>query len=588
MGGRIMRRIRFLVSLLGLWTCLPFFAPPALGWEFELAGSFNWTYEWYSQQGSKGFFGPYNVDNGGGTLAGNMNFWNGGQFDTNITTGSRAGWSYFNVEFLPIIKVNEAIRIQAKYRLGTYGDPDASDYHTQDAPGLNNAFSEGQWTLFWATAQTPWGVLGIGKRPWTFGAALQYDGEDAATTESIMLVVPYGPLDIGIGFYPYRFAGSSSIREVIAENREAIGENGNPYTFAVYPGQPDGVNPQRQYFSRADGSGSFSKDLLAFLMYHSGPLSAGILGSYGAYHIGPEAQLKNPLAVPLQTTWAAQDTEVFHGTTFMKYNNGRFFFNAETAWLYWTDRFGSDPNAEVTPPNTRYAEQWRYMLEFGALYGPARLSLLHAWTPGPDRRAGALIGKQPAAFVWHSAFDRQFGNFNVFRPYSYLFGYNYGGGLFAYNLSGDGYVRDASVLAARLDYAVASNLNVFGSFLYANRTSNGYSWGSLGPNAGLGNFANAPDGNVSFNINRYATSPNIPDTALGYEIDAGLDWKLLEGWTSGVLVGYWQPGKWFNYACIDRSVAGWHTGVPGNSFGTRPDRTLDPIVGGNFYLVINF
>ena len=149
-------------------------------------------------------------------------------------------------------------------------------------------------------------------------------------------------------------------------------------------------------------------------------------------------------------------------------------------------------------------------------------------------------------------------------------------------------MRDASVLAARLDYAVAANLNVFGSFFYANRTSNGYSWGSLGPNAGLGNFGNGPDGNVSFNINRYGTSPNIPDTALGYEVDAGLDWKFLEGMIGGFLVGYWQPGKWFNYACIDRSVPGWHTGVAGNNFGTRPNRSLDPIVGGNFYLKFEF
>ena len=207
-----MRKIRFLVSLLVLGTCLPFLAPPALGWEFELAGSFNWTYEWYSQRGSKGFFGPYNVDNGGGTLAGNLNFWNGGQFDTNITTGSQAGWSYFNVEFVPKIKLNEAIRFQAKYRLGTYGDPIASDYHTSDAPGGNNAFSEGQWTLFWATAQTPLGTFAVGKRPWTFGTGLQYDGEAAATTESVTLVAPYGPFHLGIAFYPYRFAGSSSIR----------------------------------------------------------------------------------------------------------------------------------------------------------------------------------------------------------------------------------------------------------------------------------------------------------------------------------------------------------------------------------------
>ena len=55
---------------------------------------------------------------------------------------------------------------------------------------MNNAFTDGQWTMFWATAQLPIGVFGIGKRPWTFGTGLQYDGEDGLTTESMTLVAP--------------------------------------------------------------------------------------------------------------------------------------------------------------------------------------------------------------------------------------------------------------------------------------------------------------------------------------------------------------------------------------------------------------
>ena len=298
--------------------------------------------------------------------------------------------------------------------------------------------------------------------------------------------------------------------------------------------------------------------------------------------------MRNPIdPLPLPPV-VAMDSELLHGTAYLKYNNGRFYFNAEGAWVYWNDRWKSDPNAVIGSPRTHYTEQWRYMVEMGAMCGPAKVSLLNAWTPGPDRRAGILIDRQPAAFVWHRTFDRMHGNFDVFRPYSYLFSYNYGGGLGAYDLTGYGYLRDAFVLAARLDYAVAANLNLFGTFFYANRTSNGYSWGCIGPNAGIGAFGLAPDANININLNRYAASPNIPDTSLGYEIDLGFDWKLLESLTGGLLVGYWQPGKWFNYACIDRSVPAWHTGVPGNFFGTRPDRTLDPIVGGNFYVKMDF
>ena len=105
-----------------------------------------------------------------------------------------------------------------------------------------------------------------------------------------------------------------------------------------------------QFYSRADRSGSFSNDVLAYMTYSSGPLMAGILGVYGSYHIGPEALLqtaKSPtrLLVPV-------DSDLFHGTIYEKYNNGRFFLNSELAWLYWTDRFGADlSNRQQWPPS---------------------------------------------------------------------------------------------------------------------------------------------------------------------------------------------------------------------------------------------
>jgi hypothetical protein len=316
-------------------------------------------------------------------------------------------------------------------------------------------------------------------------------------------------------------------------------------------------------------------------------MSAGILGSYGSYHIGPEALLVNPLNPPVFPL-VAQDTDLFHGTAFVKYTNGLIFFNYEAACVYWSDRWHADPAGNVGPPNRQYIEQWRFMGESGIMMGNAKLTFLSAWTPGPERRAGTLIDKQPAAFVRHPNYDRRLGNLSVFRPYTYIFGYDYGSGLGAYSLNYNGYVRDAWVLAARLDYAAAANLNFFGSIFYAQRTFDGYSWGCLGPNAGRGNFPNTPDGNLNLVINRYPASPNIPDTALGYEVDLGFDWRLLEGWNLGFLIGYWKPGKWFNYACIDRSVAGWETGNAANNFGVRPNREIDPILGGQVTMTFSY
>jgi hypothetical protein len=176
----------------------------------------------------------------------------------------------------------------------------------------------------------------------------------------------------------------------------------------------------------------------------------------------------------------------------------------------------------------------------------------------------------------------------VFLPYSYIFSYDYGSGVNAYSLSWNGFVEDALVFAARLDYALASNLNVYGSFFYANRTSHGYSWACIGPNLAMGSFPNPRDGDLNFNFNRYPASPNIPDTSLGYEVDVGMNWKFLEGWTVSVVLGFWQPGRWFNYACIDRSIPAWEAGAAGNFFGTRPDKTIDPVTGGQCTITFEF
>ena len=165
---------RSLIVLMALPILITLSASPAFAWEFEMTGEFHWVYEWYNQLGSKGFFGPYNIDNGAAPTTSNLNFWNGAQFDTNITSGPQARWSYFHVVFEPVLKINPAIRLRARYRIGQYGNPTATDYYTQMSPGIDNAIAEGQWTTFWLTAQLPWGIFAVGKRPWKIGNGLQY------------------------------------------------------------------------------------------------------------------------------------------------------------------------------------------------------------------------------------------------------------------------------------------------------------------------------------------------------------------------------------------------------------------------------
>ena len=140
---------------------------------------------------------------------------------------------------------------------------------------------------------------------------------------------------------------------------------------------------------------------------------------------------------------------------------------------------------------------------------------------------------------------------------------------------------DASVLAARVDYAVASNLNVFGSFLYAKRVSHGYGWGYIRPTA-TGGVGYAPTGTY------LAPSPAIPDDALGWEVTTGVTWNLLDSCILDVSAAYWKPGKWFNYACIDKAVPGWDAPAAGNFWGVFPDRSIDPVIGVITSLMVYF
>jgi hypothetical protein len=585
---------------------------PAYAWEFNLTGTFGWTHEWYNQQGTKGFFGNYNVDAANQGTA-NLNFWDGQQFDTNFVTGANAAWSYFQVDFDPIIKINEAVRMYSHYRIASWGDPVGSRYVTESAPGVREAFSQGQWTQFWVTANMPWGVLGVGKRPWKFGTALQYDGSDSLTTESISLTAPYGPFDIGIAYYPFRYAGSSGIFATVGySNTPAYAD---PYDLPHYTDTHGTTQiPSGQYFSRADRSGAFSNDFLVYLNYSNGPVSAGALCAYGTFHIGPECDLTGKGDAESRAHVVPVDEDLFHGTIYEKYNNGKFFLNSEVAWLYWTDRFGGNAQnlnpAYLYPPQpyytttarfpqypqTRYVEQLRAAIETGLICGPAKISFLSVWTPGPDRRNGMYIDRQPAAFVRHPAYDARLGNYSLVVPYAYLFTYNYGSGLNGYNLNRDGYLRDAFVLAGRLDYAVASNLNLFGSFFWAQRTSVGYGWGCLKP--AFDDTTNYATGNIDFSsvnpgpyMSQAPNTPNITDRSLGYEIDLGLNWKLLEGWQFSVVGAYWAPGKWFSYACIDRSIASWNdpeSSQRGAVTARTRDRSIDGVLGGQFNITSSF
>ncbi len=547
-----------------------------LAWEFSMLGSSTFITQRYSQGGPGGFFGPYDFDASVGAAGAfaSANGWLGPQVG-NISSGAVASQSNFSTSLFPTLRINPAVSLQGVYRIG--------NSPTEAFPGSTVPFAFGEWLQWWASVNTPHGLVAYGKRPFSFGCGLQYELGNR-TQEHLALVSYYGPLTIGLGLYPWR---------PVSEYRD-LGE---------------------LYWNSADSNGANRTDFYGLLTYENGPFEAGIMSSWYSYHAGPERGISTVTRLSI----APLDVSLNEGSVYLKYNNGRFFFNAEADWIYRTARWQKSAAgtfltadgaflAEVTEGSDvfrpQYTEAWRYMIELGAICGPAKLSLLTSYVPGPDRRHGVLIDRQPVFVDLYRPntiyFSRDYGNTLVFKPYSLLLSTNYGSGLGATigaapaasgavrGRGGDGYLVDARVYAARLDYAAAANMNIFGSFLYATRVSHGYGWGYIIPKTAAadvtvtGGVAYLPTGTFAI------PSPAIPDDGLGWEITTGVDWNLLDSWLLNITCAYWQPGKWFNFACIDKAVPGWDAPGLGNNFGVSPDRSIDGIFGIMTTLAINF
>lgn len=568
-----MSSVRFLLPVACLFLSATMMASLSYAYEFSMDAKFNYIYQYYGQQGSQGFFGPFDIDRSQGSTGAfglkpgdfaSVNAWVGrqiGRSGNDFAAGTDAVKHYMNLEFFPSFRINPALWLRGKWRIGNYGDPNNSDYLTNARPGVNVATSDSQWTMWWLNAQTPWGIIGVGKRVEAFGLGIQ-NSEYNNTTEGVGLDAPYGPFRINFAVRPW------------------------------WTGAPNSLLRQTEfpYYNISDRDGMRQLAARYFMVYRNGPVDIGFFIAWMRWHAGPESQNRQANRL----TFIPFDLAMLQGTTYLKYNDGRFFFNAELAYDYETVHSinkGQNPLSPAAPRGPLYIESLRFMTEFGAFAGPAKFSALYAFMPGADRRAGRVMNKQP--------FNNQagFGAYGVFRPYSYLLGYAYGSGVNAFDTNSFGYINEAWVLAGRLDYAAAANLNLFSTFLWAERSSCGHGWGYIRPGQKpavthtVGSAGTeetqvkwAPFVNYQDNQN----APSIPDTAIGWEVTTGLDWKLLENYTLGVTVACWQPGRWFNFACVDKNVPDWDVPTAANRWGINPDRVIDPIIGGEVALTVDF
>ncbi len=613
------------VWLFGAVLCLAILllAIPAAAWEFSMTGAFTWNYEYRSQLGSAGFFGAYDVDVASTALLGlqSVNGWLGSHSNNLqnqgngaiLVSGADGSWNTIFMDTNMEVRINPALRIRGRYHIGEWaasgwsnattgvttsfpafttwgigastnsgfqqgeGALVQSQYQNFRFPGVRRSFSPGYWNTLWLTAQLPWGEIALGKRPSMWGTGLAWDGVDSRSSEQLTLFAIYGPLRLGMGFYPSRTGSEGYVEDSF------------------------------------DKSGVRVFDMtVPNIIYRNGPLDAGVQFNWVRRHRG--ADRVNILVGGVKETTRFRDRNDCYGGIYAKYFNGRFFYNAELDWQYRLDRLGlaAGPLASAD----YYQSHIRLMTELGAVCGPAKIDLLYSWSAGNDRRGGIAnnatsgnianieqgtlvepTNNQTGGVVSSTSFS----NTSLYRPYSYLMVYCYGLGTHIQGDTGNGYVEDASCYAARLDYAVAANLNVYGSFFWADRVGNAYGWGFLKPAQvtapGFPNQTLYPTTNVlassyvsavAFPGTSNASAPTIPDNNLGYEFDAGFDWKLLEGLTLNATFAYWRPGKWFNFACVDKGMAAWNVQAAGNRFGINPNRDIDSLFGMEMKIVGSF
>lgn len=642
----------FVCLLLGALTLVT--SMPAVAWEFMMQGEFENRFRYFSRTGPGDLFGDSRSVQAVKAIDANRNLNLGlaGPMGGAVIVegysakGSDAAMAENRVDLFPEIRINPAIRFRGLYSLlqsnlnlwgnnnntavgtGIAGFAPAPQHYagwfflnrgTDDLEGI----STGVWRQAWVTCQTPWGIIGAGKRPGPFGTGFSTMHGKETNTDSLLLSVPYGPLTFGAGVYQHesgeRQAGG------FASQSPASFAGSFPYLMAndasTDPATVRGPSPVDQNEVRTVNIG-------LFFTYKAGNVDLGtfwrcvkhdsIHGAffprtpYGTVPNGnfDDATTAYNMGVGLGTSayhsigngtpvYGSQDFSLV--VSYFKYNNGRFFTNLEYDIEYFTTRRNGGRPIYGTPT--------RWFAEVGLLAGPAKCTAAAFSSSGTDRRQGVydldrptgttnpyVAGSATVPFVNRPTYD-QFGYFLVFgggieaiKPYEFLLG-QYGGGNNDYGFTGYWRARDLLAYAGRLDYAVAANLNLFGTFMYAERASNTATY--IGQyRGGVANSATGKGGNrVHPGLNaaglQRAAIPNAPDNGLGWEANIGLDWKLLENLTVNLKYGYWKPGDWFKWAYTDFGSNNTAT-VAGVAYPVDPNRSIDAIHGFQGSLLVNF
>ena len=286
---------------------------------------------------------------------------------------------------------------------------------------------------FRATFQIPWGTVSIGNKDFPLGTGALLS--QAARSEAFLLIAPFGPFRVMWGAW-------------LARNGLAAGWGTNP---------DSDLKPTAFWAT--------------VLTYDNGPVSAG--GIFVSQKLHVKALYNATPSIPgLPANNPASNNGYDQNLAFMmwyfKYFSGRFFANAEYAWfnqdVYRLGPGPAAPNPYVALP--QFVEGNMAFAEAGFVCGPSKLTFMYG------RSSGSVLNDPNPTKVYASIPIA----YQATDPYNWLMFSTFGGGnqtfggLFQAE-DGHGAMADAFCYAARLDYAVAANLNLWASYI-------------LGPQAG--------------------------------------------------------------------------------------------------------
>jgi hypothetical protein len=142
------------------------------------------------------------------------------------------------------------------------------------------------------------------------------------------------------------------------------------------------------------------------------------------------------------------------------------------------------------------------------------------------------------------------------EPYEFLMFNTYAGGKnggwnamdFTFVADEHGMMTDAYCFAGRLDLAIASNLNLWASYIWAHRLERaGTFFGQYQSSASLaaGSIENLREFYKRAGRSFGTGNDYVSNGFIGWEANCGSEWKLLESLTFKTRYSYWEPGDWF-------------------------------------------